>query len=112
LEFKRRFDVYSRQAGKKQFLTYYLMAAHPGCGEKEMHRLKKFVSHELHITPQQVQIFTPLPSTYSALMYYTGLDPFTLQPVYVEKDLGRRERQKKIILQKTHRPFKNARTGK
>ena len=100
LEFKRRFDDYSRQAGLKQFLTYYLIAAHPGCTDDDMRRLKQFTSRELHISPEQVQLFTPLPSTYSALMYYTGLDPFTLKPLFVEKDPARREKQKQIIVEK------------
>ena len=104
VEFKRKFDQYSRQAGKRQFLTYYLIAAHPGCTESDMRHLKQFVSHELHISPEQVQLFTPLPSTYSALMYYTGLDPFTLQPLFVEKDSQKREKQKQIITEKsTHK---------
>ena len=100
LEFKRRFDEYSRQAGLKQFLTYYLIAAHPGCTDSDMRRLKQFTSRELHISPEQVQLFTPLPSTYSALMYYTGSDPFTLKPLFVEKDPARRDKQKQIIVEK------------
>ncbi len=100
LQFKQRFDALSRQAGKPQFLTYYLIAAHPGCSPQEMLRLKQFTSQELHIHPEQVQIFTPTPSTYSSLMYYTGLDPFTLQPIYVEKDPRRKEAQKDILTRK------------
>jgi radical SAM superfamily enzyme YgiQ (UPF0313 family) len=100
LEFKHRFDEYSRTAGKKQFLTYYLIAAHPGCTEGDMRRLKQFASRELHISPEQVQLFTPLPSTYSALMYYTEVDPFTRKPLFVEKDPVRREKQKHIIVEK------------
>jgi uncharacterized radical SAM protein YgiQ len=97
LEFKRRFDRLNRQAGKKQFLTYYLIAAHPGCTEADMQRVKHFASHELRIHPEQVQVFTPTPSTYSSLMYYTETDPFTGQPIFVEKDLRRKERQKEIV---------------
>ena len=52
-----------------------------------MRKLKDFASHELHISPEQVQIFTPLPSTYSALMYYTEMDPFTGEKLFVEKDM-------------------------
>ena len=100
LDFKRDFDKISREVGKKQYLTYYLIAAHPGCSEDDMRELKRFVSRELHLSPEQVQLFIPLPSTYSALMYATGMDPFTLQPVFVEKDPARRERQKRIIVQK------------
>jgi len=103
LEFKRDFDRLSREAGKKQYLTYYLIAAHPGCSEEDMRELKRFVSRELHLSPEQVQLFIPLPSTYSALMYATGLDPFTLKPVFVEKDPALRERQKSIIVEKQTR---------
>lgn len=100
LEFKREFDKISREAGKKQYLTYYLIAAHPGCSEEDMRELKRFVSRELHLSPEQVQLFIPLPSTYSALMYATGLDPFTLKQVFVEKDQARREHQKQIVVEK------------
>ena len=103
LAFKRKFDQYSREAGKDQYLTYYLIAAHPGCTDTDMRRLKGFASRELHISPEQVQLFTPLPSTYSALMYHTGMDPFTREPIFVEKDTGRRERQKRIATQKLGR---------
>ncbi len=100
IEFKSSFDRLSAGAGKRQFLTYYLIAAHPGCTEADMHQLKKFASQELKISPEQVQIFTPLPSTYSALMYHTGLDPFTRQPIFVEKDLRRKQHQKDLVVGK------------
>lgn len=103
LAFKRKFDSFSKEAGKEQYLTYYLIAAHPGCSQEDMHKLRKFASRELHISPEQVQLFTPLPSTYSALMYHTGLDPFTKKPIFVEKDAGKRERQKQIVTQKPGR---------
>ncbi len=97
LEFKALFDQMSRKAGKQQFLTYYLIAAHPGCSEQDMLRLKRFASQKLKVNPEQVQIFTPTPSTYSTLMYYTELDPFTRTPIFVEKDLRRKARQKAIL---------------
>jgi radical SAM superfamily enzyme YgiQ (UPF0313 family) len=62
-----------------------------------MAELKRFTSQKLQINPEQVQIFTPTPSTYSTLMYYTEMDPFTRQPIRVEKDLRRKERQKAIV---------------
>jgi uncharacterized radical SAM protein YgiQ len=98
VDFKNLFDRLNREAGKKQFLTYYLMVAHPGCEKTEMNGLREFVARKLKMSPEQVQIFTPLPSTYSALMYYTGVDPWTKQPVFVEKDQKRKEEQKKIIV--------------
>jgi uncharacterized radical SAM protein YgiQ len=100
LKFKRLFDELSKSAGKRQFLTYYLIAAHPGCTEQDMHKLKKFASRKLRINPEQVQIFTPTPSTYSSLMYYTELDPFTGKKIFVEKNLQRKSRQKDIVVQK------------
>jgi len=59
-----------------------------------MKDLKHFINHELKINPEQVQIFTPTPSTYSTLMYYTGLDPYYLTNIFVEHDLKKKARQK------------------
>ena len=103
LAFKEKFDSFSREAGKEQYLTYYLIAAHPGCTQEDMHALRRFASRELHISPEQVQLYTPLPGTYSAVMYHTGLDPFTRKPIFVEKDEGKRERQKRIVTEKRKR---------
>jgi uncharacterized radical SAM protein YgiQ len=100
LEFKALFDRLTLQAGKQQYLTYYLIAAHPGCSEADMLRLKRFAGQQLKVNPEQVQIFTPTPSTYASLMYYTELDPFTLQPIFVEKDPRRKQRQKDIVVSK------------
>ena len=102
LEFKQQFDRFSESSGKRQFLTYYFIAAHPGCTEEDMRSLKDFAMRELHINPEQVQIYTPLPSTYSSLMYYTGLDPFTLNKLSVVKDMTGKNRQKAILTSKTH----------
>ena len=109
LKFKEMFDQITRAAGKEQYLTYYLIAAHPGCTEQDMQRLKRFTSQKLKVNPEQVQIFTPTPSTYSSVMYYTGLDPFTRQPIFVEKDLRRKERQKRTLLQKANQPAEGKR---
>ena len=97
--FKDTFYELSAAAGKKQFLTYYLIAAHPGCSDADMIALKQYFSKNMHVQPEQVQIFTPTPSTYSSLMYYTGLDPFTLKPIFVEKSASGRERQKQILFE-------------
>ncbi|NQU05615.1 MAG: YgiQ family radical SAM protein, partial [Calditrichaeota bacterium] len=72
LHFRKLFNEISRAIGKKQFLTYYLIAAHPGCSEEEMLALRDFVTTKLKLLPEQVQVFTPLPSTWSAVMYHTG----------------------------------------
>jgi radical SAM superfamily enzyme YgiQ (UPF0313 family) len=100
LRFKQKFDELSRAARKSQYLTYYMIAAYPGCSEQDMQRLKVFASQKLQINPEQVQIFTPTPSTYASLMYYTEMDPFTSESIFVEKDPLRKEHQKKIVTQK------------
>ncbi len=65
-----------------------------------MRRLRRFASRTLKVSPEQVQIFTPTPSTYSSLMYYTEMDPFTMERIFVEKDPVRKERQKDIVVKK------------
>jgi uncharacterized radical SAM protein YgiQ len=99
LAFKTLFEKTNSTAGSKQFLTYYFIAAHPGCTETEMRDLKTFTSRELKINPQQVQIFTPTPSTYSSLMYWTEIDPATGRNIFVEKDADKKQKQKDIIVQ-------------
>ncbi len=98
LTFRERFNALTRKAGKKQFLTYYMIAAHPGCTQQDMQKLKRFAANELHTRPEQVQVFTPTPSTYSTLMYWTEQDPFTGEPCYVEKSTRAREQQKQILV--------------
>ena len=98
IDFKNIFEKMNAEAGLKQFLTYYFIAAHPGCTEEDMRELKTFTSRELRTTPQQVQIFTPLPSTWSALLYWTGVDPATGRKIYVEKDPLKKQKQKDIVI--------------
>ncbi len=104
LRFKDLLTTCLSESGKRQFLTYYLIAAHPGCSEKDMQRLKTFTSEQLKIHPEQVQIFTPTPSTYASLMYYTELDPFTRQPIFVEKNPVKKELQKQIVVGRSEKP--------
>jgi len=106
LQFRARFQQATQDAGLPQFLTYYLIAAHPGCTEDDMRKLKSFAARELKLHPEQVQIFTPTPSTYSSVMYYTEMDPFTGQPLFVEKDLRKKQRQKDQVVRKTSTPRK------
>jgi uncharacterized radical SAM protein YgiQ len=97
LTFKETFYQLTKKQGLNQFLTYYLIAAHPGCTDKDMAALKSFASKKLGFLPEQVQVFTPTPATYSTLMYWTGKDPFTGEPCFVEKTIRGKERQKNII---------------
>lgn len=100
LKFKKKFDLLNEKYEKNQFLTYYFIAAHPGCDENEMLELRNFSSKQLKVHPEQVQIFTPTPSTYASVMYHTELNPFTMQPIYVEKSLQKKNRQKEILVNK------------
>jgi len=97
LRFKGMFEESNVRQGKRQFLTYYLMAAHPGCGIVEMNDLNRFVHRELRTNPEQIQIFTPTPSTVSTMMYYTGLD-MNGDEVFVECDMRKKVIQKNVIL--------------
>lgn len=95
--FRSEFKKINRELDKKQFLTYYFIAAHPGSNESDMKELRSFVEEELFTNPEQIQIFTPTPSTFSTLMYYTEKDPFSGNKIYVEKDMGKKEKQKNIL---------------
>ena len=75
---------------------YSLIAAHPGCTVQDMVRLKTFASEKLRIHPEQVQIFTPTPSTMSSAMYYCETDALG-RKLFCEKDLTAKERQKQIL---------------
>jgi len=97
-EFKKMFDASNKEHDKKQFLTYYLMAAHPGCYEHHMEELRRFVTTELKTNPEQVQIFTPTPSTFSTMMYHTRRDIGNTKNLKVEKSMQMKQKQKDIIL--------------
>jgi len=98
LAFKDHFQAITREQSLNQYLTYYLMAAHPGCTEADMGRLRTFLHSRLNLLPEQVQIFTPTPSTYSSLMYYTERDPFSGAALFVEKTLKGKEKQKRMVV--------------
>jgi len=97
LAFLKMHRSFSRETGRRQFVLPYLMAAHPGCGMEEMMQLHRFMK-EHHLKAEQCQLFTPTPGTAATVMYATGLNPETLQPVFVERDPRRREMQKALIL--------------
>jgi len=102
LEFKQNVDQINKKLGKKQFITYYFIAAYPGCSEREMLHLKEFTAKKLKTNPEQVQIFTPTPSTYASVMYYTEVNPFTKEPIFVEKNIKKKTKQKEILVRKTY----------
>ncbi len=97
LKFRELFNRMTGKQGLKQYLTYYIIAAHPGCRLQDMQELKQFARRELKLIPRQVQIFTPTPSTWSTLMYWTERNPFTAKSCFVEKDVRKREKQKQVL---------------
>ena len=103
LAFRDLFRKLTAEAGKEQFLTYYLIAAHPGCTQADMEGLRRFAVRQLALQPEQVQLFTPTPATISTLMYHTGRDPWSGRRLFVEKTAAGRELQKKILVAKNGR---------
>ena len=112
MAFKKAFDAISKKVGKKQFLTYYFIAAHPGCTAKDMEAVATFAGQHLQLKPEQVQVFTPTPSTLSTLMYYTGEGFNSKNSIFVEKDMRQKERQKQILTAPPCRGKKRKRKGK
>ncbi len=84
-EFIRRYTRMNERLGKKQFVVPYLMSSHPGCTLSDAVELAVYLKKIGH-RPQQVQDFYPTPGTVSTCMYHTGLDPRTMEPVYVPKN--------------------------
>lgn len=84
IEFSRRYFKYTGQVNKEQYLVPYLMSSHPGSTLDDAIELALFLKKH-HIRPEQVQDFYPTPGTISTCMFYTGLDPYTMQEVYVAK---------------------------
>ena len=97
IRFKKMFDESNAEQGKDQFLTYYLMAAHPGCYQEDMEELGRFVHRELKTNPEQVQIFTPTPSTVSTMMYYTRRDYDNTKNLKSEHSMQMKQKQKEIL---------------
>jgi uncharacterized radical SAM protein YgiQ len=94
--FMAKFFAESEAAGKEQYLVPYFISSFPGCTEKEMGAVEKFLRQE-NWNLQQVQDFIPLPMTGSAAMYVTGLDINSEQPITVVRNAGDRERQKRML---------------
>lgn len=95
--FRELFIAITKEAGLDQYLTYYLMAAHPDCELNDMVELRAFCLHKLGTLPRQVQIFTPTPSTWSTCMYWTGYNPIQKKACFVERESLKREKQKSVV---------------
>ena len=89
---------------KKQFLVPYLMSSHPGCRLEDAIELAEYL-RDIHHQPEQVQDFYPTPGTLSTTMYYTGLDPRDMTPVYVPKDPKEKAMQRALIQYKNPKNY-------
>ena len=96
LQFLDRYKKINEQARMKQFVVPYLMSSHPGCTLRDAVELAEYLRDTGH-HPEQVQDFYPTPSTLSTVMYYTGLDPRTMQPVYVPKNPHEKAMQRALM---------------
>ncbi len=94
--FVREYENMNRNLKKDQYLVPYLMSSHPGSTLKEAVELAEFL-RELNYMPEQVQDFYPTPSTISTCMYYTGLNPCTMEPVYVARNPHEKAMQRALI---------------
>ena len=94
--FTKKYKQINEKLGKKQFLVPYLMSSHPGSTMKEAIALAEYL-RDLGYMPEQVQDFYPTPSTISTCMYYTGVDPRTMKPVYVPKNPHEKAMQRALI---------------
>ena len=94
--FCKKYKQINERLGKRQFLVPYLMSSHPGSTMKEAVALAEYL-RDLGYMPEQVQDFYPTPSTISTCMYYTGVDPRTMKPVYVPKNPHEKAMQRALI---------------
>ena len=91
-----KYQRYNRKAGKELYLVPFLMSSHPGCTLQDAVALAEFL-HSTGHQPQQVQDFYPTPGTLSTCMYYTGIDPRDMTPVYVATDPHEKALQRALL---------------
>ena len=96
-KFIDRYKRVNAKTGKQQYVVPYLMSSHPGSTLKEAVELAEYV-RDIGYMPEQVQDFYPTPSTISTCMYYTGVDPRTMKPVYVPHNPHEKAMQKALMM--------------
>ena len=96
LRFLEKYKKINEQEHMKQFVVPYLMSSHPGCTLRDAVELAEYLRDTGH-EPEQVQDFYPTPSTLSTVMYYTGLDPRTMEKVYVPKNPHEKAMQRALM---------------
>lgn len=90
--FYRFFEQVNAEAGLRQQLIPYFISSHPGCTNQDMQQLAE-CCRQMHYRPEQVQDFTPTPMTLATTMFYTGLNPYTMQPVFVARTKEEKQKQ-------------------
>lgn len=93
--YKRYFEL-NKEMGKEQYLVPYMIASHPGCGLKEAAELTEYLK-KIRYMPEQVQDFYPTPSTRSTCIYYTGIDPDTMEEEYVPRTREEKRMQRALL---------------
>ncbi len=96
LKFQKKYVDINQQLDKKQYLVPYLMSSHPGSTMKDALELALFLKKQ-NLRPQQVQDFYPTPGTISTAMFYTELDPYTMEPVFVPKTAEQKAAQRAML---------------
>lgn len=96
LDFDKKYKQTNKRLGKKQYLIPYLISSHPGSTLEDAVELAVFLK-EYGFVPDQVQDFYPTPGTLSTCMYYTELDPLTMKPVYIAKNMEEKRMQRALI---------------
>lgn len=95
-KFRKKFFEINEKMGLKQYLIPYLMSSHPGCELDDAVELAEFL-RDTHYQPEQVQDFYPTPGTLSTAMFYTGLNPLDMKPVYIPKDRHEKAMQRALL---------------
>ena len=95
-EFRRKFFRITERLGKKQFIIPYLMSSHPGCKIEDAIMLAEYL-RDINYQPEQVQDFYPTPGTLSTTMFYTGLDPLTMEEVYIPRSKEEKAMQRALL---------------
>ena len=94
--FRQKFFDITEKVGKKQYIIPYLMSSHPGSTLNSAIELAEYL-RDIKYQPEQVQDFYPTPGTLSTTMFYTGLDPLTMKPVYVPKSKHEKAMQRALL---------------
>lgn len=95
-DFVKEFEKINKELGTKQYIVPYLMSSHPGSRLKDAVELAEYI-RDMGYIPEQVQDFYPTPGTISTTMYHTGLDPLTMEPVYVPRNPHEKAMQRALI---------------